>query len=52
MLCVERDPSHLLAPGRDFVDQDPVDAFQAEAEEQDFQEAGVQEGTAVMERGL
>ena len=47
MLCVERRPSELAALGTDLVDQDPVDAFQAEVEEQGFQEAAVQKGTVV-----
>jgi hypothetical protein len=52
MLCVERGPSDLAASGMDLVDQDPVDAFRAELEEQDFQEAGGQKGTTVVKRGL
>jgi hypothetical protein len=47
MLCVERGPSELAASGTDLVDQDPVDAFRAEVEEEDFQEAAAQKGTVV-----
>jgi hypothetical protein len=52
MLWVKRGLSWLPALGRDLVGSDPVDAFRAEVEEQDFQEAGAQEGTMVVERGL
>ena len=52
MLCVERGLLQLAASGMDLVDQDPVDAFRAETEEQDFQEAGAQKGTTVEKRGL
>jgi len=49
MLWVKRGPSWLPVPGRD---PDHVDAFRAEVEEQDFQEAGAEEGTKVVKRGL
>lgn len=52
MLRVKRGPSRLLALGKDLVGRDPVDGSQAEAEEHDFQEAGVRKGTAVVKRGL
>ncbi len=52
MLCVKRGLSGLVASEMDHVDQDPVDAFRAEVEEQDFQEAGAQKGTTVEKRGL
>jgi hypothetical protein len=52
MLSVKSDPSWLPAPGRDLVEPDPVDAFRVEVEDQDFQEAGAQEETAVVKRGL
>jgi hypothetical protein len=52
MLCVERAPSELAVSGTDLVDQNPVDAFQAEVEEQDFQEVGAQEGTTAVKRVL
>jgi hypothetical protein len=52
MLAVKRGPSRLPAPGRGLVGQDPVDVLRAEVEEQDFQEAGAQEGTTVMKRGV
>ena len=51
MLGVKRGLSRLPAPGRG-LGQDPVDVFRAEAEEQDFQGAGAQEGTTVMKRGV
>jgi len=51
MLCVERGPSELAVSGRDLVDH-PVDAFRAEVEEQDVQEAGAPKGTTVVRRGL
>jgi hypothetical protein len=34
-----------------LVGQDPVDVLRVEVEEQDFQDAGAQEGTMVLERG-
>jgi len=52
MLCVEWGLSELAASGTDLVDLDPVDAFRAEVEEQDFQEVGAQKGTTVVKRGL
>jgi len=52
MLCVETGVSGLAPSGRDLVDLDPVDAFRAEVEEQDVQEAGAQKGTMVAKRVL
>jgi hypothetical protein len=52
MLCVERRPLELAASGTDLVDHDPVDAFRAEVEEQDFQEAAARKETTVAKRGL
>jgi len=49
---VERGPLHLWAPGRDLVDQDPIDTFQAKVEKQKFQEIGVQEEMMEVERRL
>jgi len=52
MLCVERRPSELAVSGTDLVDHGPVDAFRAEVEEQNFQEADAPKGTTVVRRGL